>query len=372
MDASFSQRVEGMQITLQEDLELERQLKLLNKPPVKSIQTKFGYIVDCIDINKQPTFDHPLLKNHKLQRKPSHQKIIGKPTGLNDSPSKSAFGLEIPCPSGTVPIRRTTKDDLIRAKSLSDAPEAPDNHVAEVHLKPQGTYYGIKGTASIWNPKVENNQSSSALVWVRNGPTSVFPTNEIIAGWHVDPQRYGDFGTHFFAAWTADNYRTGCYNTLCHGFVQTDSTFYLGALISNTMDYNRNLIFDLPISISLEQGTKNWLLNVYNRNIGYFPAELFPNLSSATQVGWGGRTTSTITSNPPMGSGNFPDKNIIHSCYFKFVSFKDQNQQFQLPGKQIMEAYSDRPKCYGAQYLGFQEGVGTILQFGGPGGYCEV
>ncbi|CAL0303636.1 unnamed protein product [Lupinus luteus] len=26
-----------------------------------------GYIVDCIDINKQPAFDNPLLKNHKIQ-----------------------------------------------------------------------------------------------------------------------------------------------------------------------------------------------------------------------------------------------------------------------------------------------------------------
>lgn len=28
---------------------------------------KFGDIVDCVDINKQPAFNHPLLKNHKLQ-----------------------------------------------------------------------------------------------------------------------------------------------------------------------------------------------------------------------------------------------------------------------------------------------------------------
>ncbi|KAG5110624.1 hypothetical protein JHK82_039847 [Glycine max] len=60
-------KVHGTQNALQEDLELERQLELLNKPPIKSIHTNFGYIVDCIDINKQPAFDHPLLKYHKLQ-----------------------------------------------------------------------------------------------------------------------------------------------------------------------------------------------------------------------------------------------------------------------------------------------------------------
>ncbi|KAE9598000.1 putative neprosin activation peptide [Lupinus albus] len=31
------------------------------------LQTKFGDIIDCVDIKKQPAFYHPLLKNHKLQ-----------------------------------------------------------------------------------------------------------------------------------------------------------------------------------------------------------------------------------------------------------------------------------------------------------------
>lgn len=30
-------------------------------------QTKIGDIIDCIDIYKQPAFDNPLLKNHKIQ-----------------------------------------------------------------------------------------------------------------------------------------------------------------------------------------------------------------------------------------------------------------------------------------------------------------
>ncbi|KAI3934028.1 hypothetical protein MKW92_050753, partial [Papaver armeniacum] len=51
----------------EEDMELENQLKVLNKPPIKSFQTKSGDILDCIDIYKQPAFDHPLLQNHKIQ-----------------------------------------------------------------------------------------------------------------------------------------------------------------------------------------------------------------------------------------------------------------------------------------------------------------
>ncbi|RDX67510.1 hypothetical protein CR513_53602, partial [Mucuna pruriens] len=104
-------------ISKYEDLDLERQLKLLNKPAIKTIKTEFGHIVDCIDINKQLAFDNPLLKNHKLQLKPSFQD-----TKLNEN-DKITRHLKIglgknSCPKGSVPVRRTTKEDLIRAKLL--------------------------------------------------------------------------------------------------------------------------------------------------------------------------------------------------------------------------------------------------------------
>ncbi|KAL5100676.1 hypothetical protein RYX36_005003 [Vicia faba] len=72
-------RDHGMQSGLKEDLELERQLNILNKPPIKSIHTKSGYIIDCVDINKQPAFNHPLLKNHKLQFARVYLSRIGAP-----------------------------------------------------------------------------------------------------------------------------------------------------------------------------------------------------------------------------------------------------------------------------------------------------
>ncbi|KAK1308637.1 hypothetical protein QJS10_CPA09g01700 [Acorus calamus] len=55
--------------SLQES-EIDRQLKLLNKPALKSIQTQYGDIFDCVDINKQPALDHPLLANHKIKVSP--------------------------------------------------------------------------------------------------------------------------------------------------------------------------------------------------------------------------------------------------------------------------------------------------------------
>ncbi|KAM0944721.1 putative neprosin activation peptide [Dioscorea sansibarensis] len=46
---------------------VEQKLKILNKPAVKSIKSEDGDIIDCVDIYKQPAFDHPLLKNHKIK-----------------------------------------------------------------------------------------------------------------------------------------------------------------------------------------------------------------------------------------------------------------------------------------------------------------
>ncbi|XP_039123920.1 uncharacterized protein LOC120260500 [Dioscorea cayenensis subsp. rotundata] len=54
--------------SLKETEELvEQKLKILNKPAVKSIKSEDGDIIDCVNIYKQPAFDHPLLKNHKIK-----------------------------------------------------------------------------------------------------------------------------------------------------------------------------------------------------------------------------------------------------------------------------------------------------------------
>ncbi|CAL9757938.1 unnamed protein product, partial [Musa acuminata subsp. burmannicoides] len=54
-----------------DDLDVEEQLKILNKPAVRSFQSGKGDIFDCVDMFKQPAFDHPLLRNHKIQMRPT-------------------------------------------------------------------------------------------------------------------------------------------------------------------------------------------------------------------------------------------------------------------------------------------------------------
>ncbi|RVW16842.1 hypothetical protein CK203_098155 [Vitis vinifera] len=46
---------------------IQKHSNKINKPTVMTIESPDGDIIDCIDKWKQPAFDHPLLKNHKLQ-----------------------------------------------------------------------------------------------------------------------------------------------------------------------------------------------------------------------------------------------------------------------------------------------------------------
>ncbi|KAG2681111.1 hypothetical protein I3760_11G129900 [Carya illinoinensis] len=75
-----------------------------------------GDIFDCVDIYKQPAFDHPLLKNHSIQMKPNFFPERGEDKTLPHVAKTSAVGLSEGCPFGTVPIKRTRKEDLLLAK----------------------------------------------------------------------------------------------------------------------------------------------------------------------------------------------------------------------------------------------------------------
>ncbi|XP_017433345.1 uncharacterized protein LOC108340455 isoform X2 [Vigna angularis] len=284
--------VHGFQDTLKENLELERQLKLINKPPIKTINTKNGDIVDWIDIYKQLAFDHPLLKDHKLQRKHSFQK-----SSMKNLANKPNFNLEkVQCLKGSIPIRRTTKEDLIREKQLLNNSillrDIPGVHLAELALSSNfSPYYGVRGRSSVYNPPITKGQMSLSHVWVQNGPIS--SNNKISFGWQRDNFQ-----------------KTGCYNVRCPGFVQTSTQLSLGAIPGDISSYG-GPVFDSTEYITMDTKTKNWWVHTSGEDVGYFPAKLFSNLASADKVGWGGRTLTPHGSrSPQMGSGHFPDKDL--------------------------------------------------------------
>ncbi|XP_043705049.1 uncharacterized protein LOC122654843 [Telopea speciosissima] len=118
----FSCSAAGMPNSRQK-LEIQNHLKRLNKPAVESIKSPDGDIIDCVHTSNQPAFDHPSLKNHTIQTRPSFhpEGLFDKNKTTTKSEQSSNFITQLwhlsgRCPEGTIPIRRTTKDDILRAE----------------------------------------------------------------------------------------------------------------------------------------------------------------------------------------------------------------------------------------------------------------
>ncbi|KAH9710425.1 NEP-interacting protein 1 [Citrus sinensis] len=370
-----------LSLSREADLQLERQLKTLNKPAIKTFKTQEGDTIDCVDINKQPALDHPLLKNHKVQTRP-----VTFPTGSAKKSSKSKTSYirheRESCPDGTVPIRRTSKEDLIKAGSMpkesmtqigpqTSFPAGHRFHTVNVGMKKDVPYFGVDGRLEVWNLTVAKDQYSFTNMWIQNGPPDQL--NVILAGWTVSPAINGDQLTRLFTFWTADGARTtGCYNQLCPGFVLTNCSITPNYPLLLTSTYEEQ--YDIKILIYQDQPTGNWWLVLSDDNVfvGYWPKELFNHLSGGAEtVAWGGIAIAGKNGvSPPMGSGLL-NLSFRSTCYIRNIQYVDTQNKFRNPDG-ALEQHLDRSTCYGLKdwkNCGRKEMYYCIL-FGGEGGRC--
>ncbi|ONK60696.1 uncharacterized protein A4U43_C08F21600 [Asparagus officinalis] len=361
----------------EEDLELEKQLKVLNKPPVKSFQSKSGHIYDCIDIYKQPAFDNPLLKDHKLQMWPS-----SFPEGM---PIYSNLRQNSTCPSGTALIRRTTMNDLIYAKTLQNHVKSHGANVKSgindgshyaIMKTDVAEYYGASAKLIVYGfPNVKLDQVTISQIWViggAGGPEDKM--NTVQAGWHVYPDINGDSLTHLSTFWTADGYKTGCFNFNCPGFVALSPDFGPGSEITELSVYG-GIQKSIEISIFKDQKTGNWWLTYGHERsfVGYWPKELFNNLDKATEVDYGGAVYSPINEpSPPMGSGHLVEEGPNKTCYFLNVQLVNERNELYDPEDNNVHFYADILQYYDIDY-GYESGTpdGYQFSYGGPGGYTH-
>ncbi|XP_073114864.1 protein neprosin-like [Elaeis guineensis] len=381
----FSYAKAGLQ-PMRQQLEVQRYLKKLNKPAIKSIKSPDGDIIDCVHISHQPAFDHPSLRNHAIQTRPSFH-----PLGLYDE-SKLASKMEtksIPqlwhqngmCPEDTIPIRRTKKEDVLRATSVErygKKRHRPIPNPTSVHptwsntghehavvYARGGKYYGAKAQINVWNPMVqERKEFSLSQLWVSAGP--VEQLNTVEAGWHVCPSLYGDDKTRLFAYWTSDSYRsTGCYNLGCSGFIQVNRDIALGAVIYPISSYGGRE-YEITLLIWKDPISGNWWLQYGNLSpIGYWPSSLFRDLSdSASLIEWGGEVVNLKLNgghtSTKMGSGHFPGEGFGKASYFKNIQIVDQSNHLQ--AFQGIDNIITRPTCYDLRHA--DEGY---IYYGGPG-----
>ncbi|KAG5549685.1 hypothetical protein RHGRI_014850 [Rhododendron griersonianum] len=317
---------------------IQRHLEKINKPPVFTIESPDGDVIDCVHKRKQPALDHPLLKNHKIQRhppeRPKSKTLKREEDGSNNTTREGMVAWQTwhrkgeRCPKGTVPIRRSTVDDVLRAKSLYDfgkkqvktplikngdggrqinAPDVVSGNGHEHAIAYTGAsqeVYGAKATINVWDPSIEEvNEFSLSQIWVLSGSFDGSDLNSIEAGWQ-DP-KLGNWWMSFGASML----------------------------------------------------------------VGYWPAELFTHLDDgATMVEWGGEVVNSRTNNQhtttQMGSGQFAEQGFGKASYFRNLEVVDSDNS--LSSAQGISTLAENVNCYDIKSFS-NSAWGTYFYYGGPG-----
>ncbi|KAL3500650.1 hypothetical protein ACH5RR_039743 [Cinchona calisaya] len=366
---------------------------------VITIHSEDGDVIDCIDIYKQPAFNHPALRDHEIQMTPTFDPTTLTKTeketseaskkGKEDSYITAAqiWRKSGSCPEGTVPIRRNSRkserkaipvDNFARRKPSVFPHQSKENknlnllqpnHSLAVLLTEGYAYYGAKGDIQVWNPPVEwVDEYSSSQVALKIGPHNQYEAVE--AGWAVNPGVYGDRLTRVFAYWTIDgSVNTGCFDATCPGFVYVGNEISLGAAI-----YPISNLTGLPSVISIfinkDRITGNWWLTFAgNVNVGYWPAKIFNALAyQADTVQWGGEVYSTRVGTHPhtatgMGSGGYAVSGLSDTGFINRMRVV-QSAVTKFPD--WVKAYSDEYDCYSTFY-NWESMAEPEFHYGGPG-----
>ncbi|XP_004509630.1 protein neprosin-like [Cicer arietinum] len=355
-------------------------LQRINKPAVKTIHSPDGDIIDCVMFHNQPAFDHPLLKDHKPASPPK------LPKGYIEDNSSDIFQLWSlsgeSCPEGTIPIRRTREEDILRAGSISKFGKKLSDFRKDANSDNQVEYaiqtvtdeaiYGAKATINVWSPYIETkNEFSASKVWITSGPPDNQNRNSIEFGWQASPSLYGDNRARVTVYWTADGYKkTGCYNLLCSGFIQTNHKIALGSGISPVSTYN-GIQYAITLMVWKSSEDENWWLKWGSGGLplGYWPSSLFTYLKEyANDVQFGGAIKNIkITGShtfTQMGSGHFAGEDYGKAAHFKniqLVHADDALVPFRAHSTDI-----SFPDCYNLKD-GYGGDWGSYFYYGGPG-----
>ncbi|KAK7397368.1 hypothetical protein VNO78_18537 [Psophocarpus tetragonolobus] len=366
---------------------IQRHLDNINKPSVLTIESPDGDLIDCVHKRKQAALDHPLLKNHKMQKAPTNM-----PRGMKVKREEKEKEWQMwhkngtRCPRGTIPIRRSRVHDVLRAKSLfhfgkkqprfsltrrSDSDAGNGHEHAIAYTGSTEEVYGAKATINVWEPSIQVvNEFSLSQIWILSGSFDGSDLNSIEAGWQVSPELYGDSRPRLFTYWTSDSYEaTGCYNLLCAGFVQTNGGIAIGAAISPISSYDANQ-YDITILIWKDPKVGNWWMSFGDGTlVGYWPEELFTHLGRhATMVEWGGEVVNTRANgqhtSTQMGSGHFAGDGFGKASYFRNLEIVDTDNT--LSSVHNILTLAQNTNCYDI-HSSYSNQWGTYFYYGGPG-----
>ncbi|KAF8094716.1 hypothetical protein N665_0354s0006 [Sinapis alba] len=320
--------------------------------------------IECVDIHKQVAFSHELLQNHKLQKTPSE---FPKSFQVKKKSSWKTFETYVSmanCSVGTIPIwkqNESSTNEPIR--------KANQHAVGITNIPPM---YGATARVSVWDPTVEQgDEFSLSQIWITSGSYKKNILNTIEVGWQVSPNMNQDNKPRLFIYWTSDTYNaTGCYNLLCPGFIQTSNNIIIGGAIAPLSEYGGKQ-FEITISVWKDRKSGNWWLSLGSNHslVGYWPSEIFANLTYAEEVQWGGEVVDSHSfgrqTTTCMGSGHLPDEGFGKASYFRNIEIIDKNNILQ-PAQNV-ELKATTPEFYDIKKLSSDDDWGTYLFYGGPG-----
>ncbi|KAG0515791.1 hypothetical protein BDA96_10G308100 [Sorghum bicolor] len=182
-----------------------------------------------------------------------------------------------------------------------------------VATAPNG-YYGFIGTMDVYGFPLSQGQGSAAAVWISDeGDGARSGLKNIMIGWDVLPDLYGDSKTHFYTKWTNDGYQsTGCFNTKCNGFVPEKGAAIAPGDVIDRVSSPKGAKRNLNLKIIKNGTSGDWLVHTgLDRDpqlIGRFPRSLFTGGFADKAVGvlFGGVAAAPLTNPAPMGSGYLP------------------------------------------------------------------
>ncbi|CAN1168531.1 hypothetical protein LINPERPRIM_LOCUS19255 [Linum perenne] len=312
-------------------------------------------IIDCVDIYKQPSLNHPLLKNHTLQlkRNPYPNELETKESVNSSEHTQMWHSKGEYCPEGTVAILRSSMTNLPpKFKSNAHTLKLVWLQYATAFLAGDN-FHGVNAIINIWNPIVEPNEYSSSQIWVTDGEGDKFESIE--------------------AGWMNDGYHTsGCYNLECAGFVQTTARLSLGARIIGPVSTYGGDQRIITVKIKQDLKTGYWWLYYQGLEVGHWPGDrLFKHLPvAAALLEWGGeiinKEANGTHTGTQMGSGVFPSEGFRKAAYFRSLEYVDGGGQVN-PAEGIT-GYATRSECYDVAVGKTGEGLGGVhFYYGGPG-----
>jgi len=287
-------------------------------------------------------------------------------------------------PPGTVPMYRTTLEQLARFPTLAafTAKDGFEAVAAGAGGAATGKRYatgeqdlGCLGGGSrvnVWKTTAfiaPGLQATFSQQWYVSGLAGTL-LQTVECGWHVDYARYQNFDPHLFVFATRNNYATG------DGFFNQDGgAFSLAA--------NPPVLPGAPLPASQTDGAQvdfhmgfyltagAWWFYFQNQPVGCYPLTWFnsgPLTAGAERARFGGEVGSGLPPWPPMGSGQHAAAGFGKAAYQRAATVYPTGGG--APPATLAEAGSVTGTCYTVDITNNSSDAdwGTYLFFGGPGG----